>query len=80
MTPSLRPEDRDMPEAPWISEEVFNAGYLQRSLHLMPKQGDKAPWRYNPDYYTEKDEMPCIDLDEPALVYAQAGDEASASA
>jgi len=54
---------------PWIDEEEFNPGYMQRSKHLMPKQGDHEPWTFNADYYTEKDELPLVSLDEDALVY-----------
>ncbi len=50
-TPRLRPADRGMPERPWI--EGFSAGYVRRSLHLLPKQGDREPWlnpqRLGPD-------------------------------
>jgi hypothetical protein len=36
---------------------------------LLPKRGDKPPWQHTQDYWTEKDELPAIDLDESALVY-----------
>jgi cation diffusion facilitator CzcD-associated flavoprotein CzcO len=79
VTPTPRPQDQGMAEHPWISEEVFNPGYLKRGMHLMPKQGDSEPWLYNPDYYTEKDAMPLIDLDEEALVYVSESGKAAAS-
>ncbi len=41
-TPRLRPEDAHMPERPWVDD--FSAGYMQRVMHLMPKQGDHEPW------------------------------------
>jgi cation diffusion facilitator CzcD-associated flavoprotein CzcO len=41
-TPRLRPDDRDMPARPWLSH--FSSGYVQRVIHLFPKQGDRAPW------------------------------------
>jgi len=69
-TPSLRPEDADMPAGPWVTLDQFNPGYMQRGLHLMPRAGDREPWRYSMDYYTEKDELPAVDLTESALVYA----------
>ena len=40
-----------------------------RALHLMPQQGDRAPWRFTQDYWSEKDEFPEADLDDGALVY-----------
>jgi hypothetical protein len=54
---------------PWIDEEEFNPGYMQRGKDLMPKRGDNEPWTFSSDYYTEKDQLPLVDLDEDALVY-----------
>ena len=47
-TPRLRPSYQDMTPRPWI--EGFSAGYLQRALPLLPKQGDREPW-LNPQSY-----------------------------
>ena len=41
-----------MPRRPWI--EDFSSGYMQRSMHLFPKQGDRDPWRHTQDYATDK--------------------------
>jgi len=65
----LRPEDKDMALQPWIDPENFNPGYLMRGMHLLPKAGDKPEWRHSQDYWAEKDELPLIDLDDPAFVY-----------
>ena len=46
--PRLRPSDTDMPERPWIDD--FPAGYMKRSMHLLPRQGDRAPWLNTQDY------------------------------
>ncbi len=69
VTPTLRPEDEDMPRNRWISAEEFNPGYLGRREHLMPKSGDREPWNFSPDYYEEKEQMPLFDLEEEVLVY-----------
>jgi cation diffusion facilitator CzcD-associated flavoprotein CzcO len=66
---ALRPEDRDMPLLPWMDPENFNPGYLMRSMHLLPKRGDKPEWQHSQDYWREKDELPLIDLDNRAFVY-----------
>ncbi|MEH6584304.1 MAG: NAD(P)/FAD-dependent oxidoreductase [Halioglobus sp.] len=71
-TPTLLEHDNNMPTLPWIAEEEFNPGYMQRSLHLMPKRGDHEPWTFSADYYTEKDQLPLVDLDEEALSYKKA--------
>ena len=41
-TPRLRPSDADMPRRPFIDD--FPAGYMQRMMPMLPKQGDRAPW------------------------------------
>ena len=66
---ALRPEDADMPLLPWIDPANFNPGYLMRSMHLLPKRGDKPEWQHSQDYWTEKSELPKIDLDEAAFTY-----------
>ena len=69
VTPQLRERDSNMPRLPWIDPENFNPGYLTRSMHLMPKQGDREPWSFTQDYAKEKDEFPEADLEDGALVY-----------
>ena len=68
--PQLRDEDETMALLPWVDPENFNPGYLMRSMHLLPKQGDREPWRHTQDYWTEKNELPCIDLDDGALLFS----------
>jgi monooxygenase len=68
-TPTLREQDRGMAIRPWIEEEEFNAGYLQRSMHLLPKQGGNEPRTFCRDYYVEKDMLPALNMDEDVLVY-----------
>ena len=69
VTVALRPEDADMPLFEWIDPENFNPGYLTRSMHLLPKRGDKREWQHTQDYWREKDEFPAIDLDGKEFVY-----------
>ena len=64
-----RPEDAGMPLLPWIDDENFNPGYLMRSLHLMPRRGDKPEWQHTQDYWAERSALPAIDLDGPEFVY-----------
>ena len=52
-TPRLRAEDRGMPARPWIAD--FTPGYMQRVMHLFPKQGDRAPWLNTQDYARDKE-------------------------
>ncbi len=80
VTPTLLDSERDMALLPWITEDVFNPGYLQRSLHLMPKQGTQEPWKNVPDYYQERELLPKVDVNEPQLVYGHGPAQAVASA
>lgn len=68
-TPTLRPEDRDMCAETFITEENFNAGYMMRSMHLMPKQGDREPWQMSQNYGLEKESIPNADLEDGTLVF-----------
>jgi len=70
VTVALRPEDKDMKLGPFIDDDNFNPGYLQRGLHLWPKKGDKPEWMHNQDYWNEKDQIPATDLDDGAFQYA----------
>jgi len=69
VTVALRPEDKDMPILSWIDPENFNPGYLMRSMHLLPKRGDKPEWQHTQDYWAEKKDIPAIELDAKEFVY-----------
>ncbi len=72
----LREEDKDMPLLDWIDPENFNPGYLMRSMHLLPKRGDKREWQHTQDYWREKDEFPAIDLNGEEFAYGRSGENA----
>lgn len=67
--PTLRDADRDMPALPFVEPENFNAGYLTRKMHILPKQGDREPWIFSQDYYREVEEIPAADLEDGTLIY-----------
>jgi cation diffusion facilitator CzcD-associated flavoprotein CzcO len=79
VTPTLLESEGDMERLPWVTADDFNPGYLQRSLHLMPKQGSHAPWTFCNDYYVERDLLPTLDLDDPHLVYSAGCGDAAVS-
>ncbi len=56
-----------MPKRPWIDD--FSAGYMQRVMHLFPKQGDQQPW-INPQNF-RKDRRMFRDepLEDGALIF-----------
>ena len=53
-TPTLREHDKSMKQRPWI--DGFSSGYMQRVMHLMPRQGDHEPW-INPQNYRRDKKM-----------------------
>jgi len=71
-TPTLREQDQNMTSHYWVDEEDFNAGYMQRGKHLMPRRGDREPWTFKGDYYIEKDKLPSLSMNDDALVYEPA--------
>ena len=44
-TPTLR--EGDAADEDWLD---FSSGYVQRSIHLFPKQSAKAPWKQHQNY------------------------------
>jgi monooxygenase len=67
VTPTLRSEDTGMPALPWITN--FSSGYMQRSLHLFPRQGNKNPWRNTQNYLADRKLVGKAGLDDGALVF-----------
>ncbi len=51
---TARPRDaeRNMQRRPWIVG--FTPGYMARSMHLFPKQGDHDPWRNTQNYLRDR--------------------------
>ncbi|RLA31294.1 MAG: FAD-containing monooxygenase EthA [Gammaproteobacteria bacterium] len=47
-TPRLGDQDADMPARDWIT--AFSSGYMQRAMHMLPKQGDREPWLNTQNY------------------------------
>jgi monooxygenase len=64
-----KPADADMTRRPWLD---FSSGYVSRSLDLLPKQGPRAPWRQNQNYFTDIKEMRKAPIEDEALVFANA--------
>ena len=65
--PQLRPEDASMPLRPWIEPDNFNPGYLARGMHLLPRQGNVAPWRHDQDYWSDRQQLPAAAFDDGTL-------------
>ena len=41
-----------MERRPWIVD--FMPGYMARSMHLFPRQGDRDPWRNTQNYLEDR--------------------------
>ncbi len=68
-TPTLTDAERKMPAKPWIDD--FSPGYMQRLMHLFPKQGDRAPWQNTQDYTLDKKMIRNAPIEDGALVFSQ---------
>ncbi len=69
VTPSLRDAERDMTLRPWVEPDDFNPGYLARSMHLLPQQGDRQPWLHTQDFSLDNEVLPAVDLDDGTLAF-----------
>lgn len=74
VVPEIPEADKDMARLSWIDPENFNPNYLQRSMHKMPKRGEKRIWQHTQDYWQEKEEFPEIDLEGEEFKYVSAVD------
>lgn len=68
VTARLREQDRDMPGEQWIDD--FTPGYMQRSMHLFPKQGDRDPWRNTQNYARDKKIIRHAPLEDGVLTFS----------
>jgi hypothetical protein len=66
--PELREEERDMPALPWI--DGFSSGYIQRKMHLLPKQGDRWPWTNTQNYLADRKAVLEEPVDDGALRFS----------
>ncbi|QJD59000.1 NAD(P)/FAD-dependent oxidoreductase [Pseudomonas sp. gcc21] len=69
VVPALRPEDSEMQLLPWVDTQTLNPGYLMRSLHRLPKRGDKPEWQHSQDYGYEKQMLPKVDFTDSIFSY-----------
>ncbi|HTZ69738.1 MAG TPA: NAD(P)/FAD-dependent oxidoreductase, partial [Acetobacteraceae bacterium] len=68
---------------PAVTEEPFldfSSGYVQRALHLMPKQGSKAPWKLYQNYARDLVALRFGRLDDGTMSFAKAAKRTEAGA
>ncbi|MGN6242494.1 MAG: flavin-containing monooxygenase [Motilibacteraceae bacterium] len=62
------PADPSMPTRPFLD---FGAGYIQRSVHELPRQGQRSPWRTTMDYLADRALLREGRVDDPELRFAR---------
>ena len=67
-TPQLREHEQNMKTKPWL--EDFSSGYIQRALHMLPKQGEHLPWLNTQNYELEKTLFLKEPIDDGVLIFA----------
>lgn len=64
---SARPAQADMPARDFITG--FNPGYMQRSMHLFPRQSEQPPWCNTQDYLLDRKLLAADPTRDPSLVF-----------
>jgi len=59
--PSITPE-------PWID---FSSGYVQRSIHMFPKQGSRSPWRLYQNYALDTLSLGFLPVEDGAMEFSR---------
>jgi len=70
-------KDATIPEEPFMD---FASGYVQRSLHLLPKQGASEPWRLRQNYLRDALTIRRGGIEDGALRFSRAGSRESSTA
>lgn len=58
----------------------FSSGYIQRSLHIMPKNADANPWRLSQNYVQDRVDMRTGAIDDGVLTFSHARAAATTAA
>ena len=62
-----RNADQELAGAPWLD---LSSGYVQRSLHLFPRQGSKPPWQLHQNYVRDLVGLRWARVDDGVLVFS----------
>jgi len=66
-TPRLREKDKNMQPRPWL--DAFSSGYVQRVMHILPKQGDHEPWINAQNYHRDKQMLRKSPVDDGVMIF-----------
>ena len=61
----------DMARRPFV--EKFSSGYVQRVVHLLPKQGDRDPWRQPQRYDDDRALLLDAPIEDGVLQFTRIG-------
>ena len=67
VVPRLDEADENMSVRAWIQD--FSAGYIQRGIHLYPKQGEREPWVNPQDYKRDRALFMKDSIEDSSLVF-----------
>ncbi|MGY1780036.1 flavin-containing monooxygenase [Geodermatophilus sp. SYSU D01036] len=68
--------DPDMPTRPFLD---FAAGYIQRAVGRLPRQGDRMPWLTSMDYHSDVKLLRADSVVDPELRLTRAADRVTAA-
>jgi cation diffusion facilitator CzcD-associated flavoprotein CzcO len=71
------PREPDPARAPWLD---LDSGYVQRSLHLFPRQGSKPPWKLHQNYLKDLVSLRWARIDDGVLRFSNPAPQAGALA
>ncbi len=77
-TPVVAAADVGMSAKPWITD--FPAGYMMRSMHLFPKQGDRQPWLNTQNFAEDRKTIRNSPLEDGSLIFTSAEEALSNTA
>ncbi|MDA8789440.1 NAD(P)/FAD-dependent oxidoreductase [Pseudomonadales bacterium] len=66
-----RVSDANMEAEPALD---FSSGYVQRSIHLLPKQGDRKPWKLFQNYFLDYVSLKKGSIIDDAMEFKRAGE------
>ena len=71
------PSDQDMPTRPFLD---FAAGYVQRAVDQLPRQGDRMPWLTSTSYSSDVKLLRADSVTDPELHLSRAADRVAVTA
>ncbi|HEY2216785.1 MAG TPA: NAD(P)/FAD-dependent oxidoreductase, partial [Solirubrobacteraceae bacterium] len=70
-------DDPSLTDEPFLD---FSSGYVQRSIHLFPKQGSRVPWRVHQNYARDLLSLRRSELEDGELHFSRSGGDQVTSA